>query len=85
MGLEAVMSNMCFETHRSAAPIWRWVEVVVDNFAEARQRDILNLAEELEYDFETRLSAGSGLQKGRNDEVTAPTFKHLILKQSLNQ
>jgi len=28
------------------------VAVVVDNFAEARQRDILNLAEELEYDFE---------------------------------
>eukprot|EP00913_Durusdinium_trenchii_P030590 g28649.t1 len=28
------------------------VAVVVDTFAEARQRDILNLAEELEYDFE---------------------------------
>lgn len=27
---------------------------VVDTFAEARQRDILNLAEELEYDFDAR-------------------------------
>ena len=38
---------------------------MVDTFAEARQRDILNLAEELEFDDDTENhNFGGGLLKG---------------------
>ena len=54
------------------------VAVVVDTFAECRERDVLNLAEEMETDIEMDKRLGSGERGlGRLFEVVEAVFKPL--------